>query len=674
MPNIIYALTRCRLKVFILMTSLAIFCVFFIRYSQKSSSQIRRELLLTAKFASSLPVRDNMLNNRGGSDSNATDLDVYNNEKADQINLPNFARHEDVNWGKEQRFCGLKTECPANQVDVYVYSGKNKDDEPKICVNGKFIFEKGLNGAGRGINIVIVNSTSKESIRMAHFDTYAEDSNALEVFLEEMNIDDIIIAVTFDEASTKLTNLAKQMLYEFGSSMIQNIKFRSSWYFVGQKGISGFTPFEELYYPVGDDWAKSIDTKACIPLKLDGLKVRPDPVTFQRNNDRRQFCQGHDGYEDFCEEPQIDNPLKPIPLANSDLANHEIFKIPILIIAGLAHNSLRLCLETVIRQPGINPDRVLVTYDENYPEAASLTKLFKFRTHAIVNSSADYRYQFKMSLKLVWDEYPDAQYFICIEEELMLTIDFLQFMAQSLDLLKADSSILAISSWNDNGFKVTSSSPEVLYRIEDFPGMGFMMSRQIYMDLIKDNFEDCCRNRAFEGWQLKNVKPNIIVPDISRISRRHSDGLGIAERKIEDLFHRERSFATYPVSKLADLDSLKSSHAYDEHLSQLISDSIVWQDAKIRKCVTSSSRIEAIDLISILPETTGDEKNSLKPLRIDFSGKKQLHRLCRCFGLYESPGQPSRGVYRGVLRFSVKQRPVLLVDKKSPLWKFAAQA
>lgn len=57
----------------------------------------------------------------------------------------------------------------------------------------------------------------------------------------------MILAVSFDEASSKLSTMAKQMFYELGSGLIQNLKFRASWFFVGQKGISGFTPFEEVF-------------------------------------------------------------------------------------------------------------------------------------------------------------------------------------------------------------------------------------------------------------------------------------------------------------------------------------------------------------------------------------------------------------------------------------------
>ena len=58
--------------------------------------------------------------------------------------------------------------------------------------------------------------------------------------------------------------MAKQMFYELGSGLVQNIKFRASWYFIGQKGINGFSPYEELNFPVGNDWAKPIDKQICV--------------------------------------------------------------------------------------------------------------------------------------------------------------------------------------------------------------------------------------------------------------------------------------------------------------------------------------------------------------------------------------------------------------------------
>lgn len=33
-----------------------------------------------------------------------------------------------------------------------------------------------------------------------------------------------------------------------GSSVIQNLGFRDIWYFIGQKGIKGYSEFEEVWY------------------------------------------------------------------------------------------------------------------------------------------------------------------------------------------------------------------------------------------------------------------------------------------------------------------------------------------------------------------------------------------------------------------------------------------
>ena len=124
---------------------------------------------------------------------------------------------------------------------------------------------KGINDAGRGINIVIVGN-GKEILKTAHFDTYAEDSTNLEIFLEGLFENTIIIAVTFDEASTKLAMLARNLFFDLGSGLVQNLRFRDSWFFVGKKGIQGFTPIEEISYAGPEDaYPKVIDRRFCVP-------------------------------------------------------------------------------------------------------------------------------------------------------------------------------------------------------------------------------------------------------------------------------------------------------------------------------------------------------------------------------------------------------------------------
>lgn len=42
----------------------------------------------------------------------------------------------EVLYGNELSHCGMKNKC-VKSVAISVYSGANKDDEPKICVNGR---------------------------------------------------------------------------------------------------------------------------------------------------------------------------------------------------------------------------------------------------------------------------------------------------------------------------------------------------------------------------------------------------------------------------------------------------------------------------------------------------------------------------------------------------------
>lgn len=44
----------------------------------------------------------------------------------------------------------------------------------------------------------------------------------------------------------RLGDHARRLLNDLGGGHIQNLKFRDSWYFVGQKGIEGYTVYEQV--------------------------------------------------------------------------------------------------------------------------------------------------------------------------------------------------------------------------------------------------------------------------------------------------------------------------------------------------------------------------------------------------------------------------------------------
>jgi hypothetical protein len=46
----------------------------------------------------------------------------------------------------------------------------------------------------------------------------------------------------------RLSQHSKNLFFDLGSATIQNLKYRDVWVLVGQKGIKGFSPYEEVCF------------------------------------------------------------------------------------------------------------------------------------------------------------------------------------------------------------------------------------------------------------------------------------------------------------------------------------------------------------------------------------------------------------------------------------------
>lgn len=69
---------------------------------------------------------------------------------------------------------------------------------------------------------------------------------------------------------------------------------------------------------------------------------------------------------------------------------------------------------------------------------------------------------------------------IILEEDLQIAPDFFEYFAAVAPLLDSDNQLLAASAWNDNGQNRFIKDNRQLYRSDFFPGLGWMMNRQIW--------------------------------------------------------------------------------------------------------------------------------------------------------------------------------------------------
>lgn len=110
--------------------------------------------------------------------------------------------------------------------------------------------------------------------------------------------------------------------------------------------------------------------------------------------------------------------ITPAPLADQSLIGNIVFDVPIAVIVtpNMADmeqiDSLSMTLESVIKQPGVNPANVYVYHDGTWPLVVKMAKLFKFHAISVDTGPSDsftdiickytyaYAYACRMKLKL----------------------------------------------------------------------------------------------------------------------------------------------------------------------------------------------------------------------------------------------------------------------------------
>ncbi|XP_060078502.1 protein O-linked-mannose beta-1,2-N-acetylglucosaminyltransferase 1-like [Ylistrum balloti] len=573
--------------------------------------------------------------------------------------LPSVQSMGAIQPGRDLMYCGLKSACEDGTFSVMVDTGDGDRSAPKICVSGKIIVDKQVNDAGRGFNVVIIDHVSFQVKSISRFDTYSKDSLNLEFFLDKLEPDDIVIAVVNDDGSRKLSLHAKELFNQLGSSMVQNLKFRDVWYFVGQHGIKGFTKHEKISYAGYDGaWPKILHNSFCVNKKLEGLKVAPDPGGY-RNEGRRAFCKKYDGYADFCEGSKIDKMISPVGLVDKNLVNNPVFDVPIIIIPGMDHNALVRTLETTIMQPGVRPSLVTVMWDEKTVEHAELADLFKYNNHSL-SGSLNYIDQMQKALTTGWELHTEAKYLIVLEEEIVLAPDFLSFLGQSLVVVDSDASLLGVSAWNYNGYDTTSGDRTLAYRVEEFPGLGFLLKRSVFDTYMKNRMSVCCSKRVWNNWALagEEVVGEILIPDVSRIYRQPYQTWNTNEDYLTELFNKPRLTNLEAGMNLKGLSHLMES-SYDALLHKKLASADVFTADMLKNCMTGKKQ----QILYVPIEKKSDfavyfEQSSPQNFTIS-------NELCRCFGLYSVKEQRPKNLHKGIIRFYFDRREGFLVGSSS---------
>ncbi|XP_018515700.1 protein FAM3C isoform X1 [Lates calcarifer] len=170
--------------------------------------------------------------------------------------------------------CVTEKNCPGDHFSFLIRSGAANVVPPKICIQNNLVLGGVINNAGYGINVVILNGKTGEVIKTGHFDMYSGKVKPLIELLKSIEKGSIVLMASYDEPSSKLTEDARKLIAELGSSVVQSLGFRDNWVFVGGKGATVKSNFEKYLKNDNmknkyENWPELIELTGCIPKYLD---------------------------------------------------------------------------------------------------------------------------------------------------------------------------------------------------------------------------------------------------------------------------------------------------------------------------------------------------------------------------------------------------------------------
>ncbi|NP_001233218.1 alpha-1,3-mannosyl-glycoprotein 2-beta-N-acetylglucosaminyltransferase [Bombyx mandarina] len=237
---------------------------------------------------------------------------------------------------------------------------------------------------------------------------------------------------------------------------------------------------------------------------------------------------------------------------------------------------------------------------------------------------------------------------IIVEDDLDISPDFYEYFLGTYPLLQKDPSLWCISAWNDNGKKdiIDLTRPELLYRTDFFPGLGWMLRKEMWTRL-----EPIWPPAFFDDWLRNPVNTQGRACIRPEISRTYSFGkIGVSQGLFFDKHLRKIQL---------NLDYVEFTKL---NLTYLLKDNY---DETLTSTVYSLPEVMAEDVI------LGEMDSAV---RVSYSNAKSYQRAAKKLGLMDDfrSGVP-RTAYRGIVTCFIRGRRVYLAPdyqwtKYDPSW------
>ena len=165
----------------------------------------------------------------------------------------------------------------------------------------------------------------------------------------------------------------------------------------------------------------------------------------------------------------------------------------------------------------------------------------------------------------------DVNRVIILEEDLLVATDFFEYFGAVAPMLHSDPTLLAASAFNDNGFDKMVRDADRLYRTDFFPGLGWMCTRDAWIELSvkwpRAYWDDWLR-------EPKNRKGrNFIRPEISRTF--HIGKIGVSNAQFGNFLETVKLNEKHVFFTQLDLGYLSKQRWDNEYLGGVYGSALV---------------------------------------------------------------------------------------------------
>lgn len=230
---------------------------------------------------------------------------------------------------------------------------------------------------------------------------------------------------------------------------------------------------------------------------------------------------------------------------------------------------------------------------------------------------------------------------IILEDDMEIAPDFFSYFEAAATLLDSDKSIMAVSSWNDNGQKQFVHDPYMLYRSDFFPGLGWMLSRSMWDELSpkwpKAYWDDWMRLKENRGGR------QFIRPEVCRTYNFGEHGSSFGQ------FYKQYLEPIKLNDVQVDWKSMDLSYLTEENYTR-----------HFANIVKNARPVYGVDVVLKAYNIDGD-------VSILYKDQEDFERIAGQFGIFEEwkDGIP-RAAYKGVVVFRFQTpRRVFLVGPDS---------